>query len=411
MRAAATVLAHLSAVVALAAARVQSPPAPATQPAVQPPAVQAPAPARTKPPSAEQVAEARRAALARDPTRLPQAAAERWKDFDPQALRPESVPHEFIQARQSLGGGDLPATIVLLLAALEHEPDFPPALHQLGVVYFQLQRYGDALACFQRYLAVVPTRVADTRGLAHALYSLGRYAEARAHYERVLAAAPTDTEALRGLALARYRLGDVDGALADLTRVLERDPEHADAWTWKAQVLLDLDRADEARAAAEKARDLVPWSPRPWFVLASALTDLGRDPDARAARERFQLLSRVDQEIRRLESHLENEPGDVGARRALVNAQAEVGDRRSVRKNLARILADRPEDVSAHVFVLDVCDRIGDVEAGRLAARDLERVGAESATAWKRLEAWYGARRDRAKQIEAGERWRRASQP
>jgi len=349
--------------------------------------------------------------LSRDLSALPRAAAERWKDFDPKTLTPESVPREFLAAHAALETGDLPATVALLSGALEREPDFPPAWHQLGVVYFQLQRYGDARTCFERYLAVVPTRVADTRGLAHALYSLGRYEEARAHYERVIAAAPGDTEALRGLAITRYRLGDVDGALADLKRVLERDPSHADAWTWKSQVLLDLDRAEEARAAAEKARDLLPWSPRPWFALSAALTDLGLETEARAARERFQLLSRSDQEIRRLEAHLEHEPGDTGARRKLVEVEAQVGDRRSVRKNLARILADRPEDVAAHVFVLDVCDRIGDVEAGAMAARDLERVGADSVAAWKRLEAWYAARRDRTKQIEAGERWRRASQP
>ena len=356
-------------------------------------------------------AEARKLALARDPATLPRAAAGRWNAFDPKSVTPESVPKEFLEAHAALRASDLPAVVERLLAALEREPDYPPALHQLGVTYFQLQRYGDALACFERYLSVAPARVGDTRGLAHALYSLGRYAEARAHYQRVLQASPSDLEALRGYALSRYRLGDVDGALADLTRVLERDPAHADAWTWKSQLLLDLDKPEDARVAAEKARDLAPWSPRPWFALSAALNDLGREAEARAARERFQLLSRFDQEIRRLEARLELEPGDYAARRDLVSAQAEVGDRRSVRANLARLLAERPDDVPARIFALDVCDRIGDAEAAGLAARDLERVGQESVAAWKRLETWHAARRDRAKQIEAGERWRRATEP
>ncbi|MCY2960440.1 MAG: tetratricopeptide repeat protein [Planctomycetota bacterium] len=388
MKCAAAILLFLS----LGAAHAQVPPAPSVV-------------------RGEKPLDARKVALARDPATLPHAAAERWKDFDPKQVTPDSLPREFLQVRQALSGGDLPAAVSHLLDLLQREPDYPPALHQLGVTYFQLQRYGDARTCFERYLVVAPQRVGDTRGLAHTLYSLGRYEDALAHYERVLAAAPADVEALRGRALARYRLGDVAGALADLTRVLEREPEHADAWTWKSQVLLDLDQADAARAAAEKARDLAPWSPRPWFALSAALTDLGLEKEARAARERFQLLSSSDQEIRRLEAHLEHEPGDFRARRDLVNAQAEVGDRRSVRLNLARLLAERPEDAALRIFALDICDRIGDVEAGRLAARDLERVGADSAAAWKRLEAWYGARRDRAKQIEAGERWRRASQP
>lgn len=358
-----------------------------------------------------QIPSAREVALARDPAVLPRAEAERWKGFDPAKLAPEDWPREFIDAHADLKRGNLPAAIGHLYAALEASPDFPPALHQLGVVYFQLQRYGDARTCFERYVAVVPHRIGDTRGLAHALYSLGLYEEARTHYERVIAAASDDVEALRGLALARYRLGDVEGALADLTRVLEREPKHADAWTWKSQVLLDLDKPVDACAAAERARDLAPWSPRAWFALCSALNEMGREAEAHAARERFQMLSRFDQEIRRLQAHLEHEPGDSEARRALVNAQAEVGDRASVRANLARLMSDRPGDVAVRIYALDVCDKTGDKAAGDVAAQDLARVGKDSVSAWKRLETWYALRRDRTKQIEAGERWRRASQP
>lgn len=365
-------------------------------------------PARSEQPDP---ASARRAILARDPASLPRAAEGRWKDFDPRTLTPEAAPPEFLAAREALAAGDVPAALGRLHATLEREPDFPPALHQCGVLYFQLQRYGDARACFERYLAVAPARVAETRGLAHALYSLGRYAEARAHYERVLAAAPKDVETRRGLALSKYRLGDVDGALVDLTLVLERDPRHADAWTWKAQMLLDLDETEDALAAAEKARDLAPWSPRPWFALATALTDLGRDAEARTAQARFALLSRADQEIRRLEAHLELDPGDAPSRHELARALAEVGNRPALREQLGRLVAERPGDVPVRILALDLFDRAGDVEAGAVAARELARAGEDSVAAWKRLEVWYAARRDRAKQIEAGERWRRASRP
>ncbi len=349
----------------------------------------------------------RAAALTREPGSLPRAAPDRWKDFAPDRLEMSGLPPAFMDAHRALQVGDLPLVVARLQAALESEPDFPPAWHQLGVVYFRLQRYGDALTCFQRYLDVVPARVGDTRGLAHCLYSLGRYDEALAHYEKVLAAAPGDAEALRGRALARFRLGDGAGALADLEAFLQHEPAHADAWSWKAQVLLDLERAADAVPAAERARELAPWLPRAWFLLGQALSELGREDDARAARERFALLSRADQEIRRLEAHLEHEPHDVDARRRLVELQRSVGDVASVRANLARLALERPADVDLRIFALDVLDSLGDLEAGRLAARELERVGRDSIAAWKRLEAWYGRIRDRVKQVEAGERWRR----
>ena len=136
----------------------------AQAPALQAPTEQAPTELMGKP-AAIAVPDARRAVLARDPARLPRAAAERWKDFDPERLSPGSIPKAFLEALAALKDGDLPRTIACLATVLDAEPDFPPALHQLGVLYFQLQRYGDARTCFERYLEVAPSRIADTRGL------------------------------------------------------------------------------------------------------------------------------------------------------------------------------------------------------------------------------------------------------
>jgi tetratricopeptide (TPR) repeat protein len=352
-------------------------------------------------------AELAAAALALDPAALPRASAERWKDFDPLQPPPAQLRGALEAMRRALEQGDLPLVLHGLHAALRTEPDYPPALHQLGVVYFRLQRYGDALTAFARYLEAVPGRVADTRGLAHALHSLGRYEMARQHYERVLEAAPDDVEARRGLAVSLLRLGEAERARGELARVLEREPQHSEAWTWMAEAEWDLGRTEEALRAAQRARDLRPFAPRPWFLLAQSLGELGREEEARPARERFLLLSRADQAIRGLEAELELDPHDLSRRRALAELLRSVGDVAGVRKNLALAVRESPADVSLRIWALDALDALGDREGAQSAARELERVGAESVAAWRRLEAWYARIGDRARQLEAGERWRR----
>ena len=342
-----------------------------------------------------------------DPRTLPRAEAGRWKDFEPARLRAEDLPPRMRAVKSALETLDYPRALAELQATLRDAPDFPPAWHQLGVLYFRLQRYGDGATCLERYLEVAPQRVGDTRVLAHCYYSLGDYARARAHYERVLAVHPQEVEALRGHALARMRLGEPRPALAELEQVLELAPRHAEAWEWKAQILFDLEELEPALAAAQAAREIDPYSARAWFLLGRTCAELGRDEDAQAANRRFQELNGLASELRQVEGDLDYKPGDVALLERLATLRARTGDRTRTRADLARLFQAAPSALEPRRFGLQLLTSLGDFEAGRLVAQKLEQLGAEDAQSWKLLEQFYARAQDRTKQIEAGERYRR----
>lgn len=361
------------------------------------------------PPSEPAPQRAARAVLARDPRSLPRAPEGRWDGWSPDQPADAELARAQQRIAQASARDDLPAALEELYAALELAPDWPPALHQLGVLYFRLQRYGDAAAAFGRFVEVAPQLVGQTRGLGHALYSLGEWERARDHYARVLEALPSDADARFGLALCRMRLGDHERALEGLDQVLAADPEHAEAAIWRAQLLFDAGRSSEALEGAERARDLDPFEARPWFLLARVLFDLGRDEEAEAAHGRFEELDRVAQEARRLENDLEYAPADLGRLARLAELRAGVGDHERARRALARMLLVAPRDLELRLWQLDLLEAVGDETGARVAAEALEQALPDEARAWERLARFWGRRGDRGRQVRAGERYLRLS--
>lgn len=348
-------------------------------------------------------------ALRRDPHLLPHAAADRWKSFGDPPPRPEDIPNGMRTARAALLEQDLPAALTELYAVLDAEPDYPPALHQMGVLYFRLQRYSDAIEVFERFVQHVPSKVGETRTLGHCYYSLGDYARAKAHYERVLAAGPKEVEALRGLALSCMRLGDAPKALELLGQVVELEPKHADAWAWRAQILFDIGRSDEALTAATRARDLDPYEPRPWFLLGRILLDLGRDDEGAAAQSRYGELQSIGEELHSVEVGLEYGPHQLPLLMRMAQLRRATGDVARTRTALAHVLAERPADATLRIFALDLLEDMGDAEGARMAARSLEMSCPDDPAAWKRLEAYFTRQKDVPNQLRSGDRYRRLS--
>lgn len=346
------------------------------------------------------------AALRLDPRTLPRAAPGRWKDFDPSRME-KDLPAGMRDVAAALSRREYAGALLGLQRVLRAEPDYPPALHELGVVYFRLQRYGDSIVPMERYLEVLPERAADTRVLGHDYYSLGRYEDAARHYERVLAREPDMVEALRGLALARMRLGDPVRALAGLERVLELDPKHAEAAAWKAQILYDQEELEPALAAAKRARELDPYQPKPWFLLGRIEGELGRADEARAAQRRYEELQGATQAVRAIEAELRLRPHDAGLLERLVEAVRSTGNVPRTREALKRWASERPEAIEVHVRALSVLRGLGDVEGARQIASGLEQRFGERVEAWTALFDFYTATGDRAGQARAGERLRR----
>lgn len=346
-------------------------------------------------------------ALARDPATLPRASAQRWSAWKPTDPLPDALLAPMRDATRAYIEGDHATAVATYWSLLEREPDFPPALYQLGVAYFRLRRYGDCARTFERFLAAVPSAVGATQALAHSYYSLGEYERALAHYQAVLAADASSVEALRGFALSHLRLGNLERALELFDVCLVKSPAHLEARFWRAQVLFDLERMDEARAAAEAARDLDPFDPRPWFLLSQVLFALGDESAADAAQKRFTELNLHTQKVRTLEGLLLYEPKRTELWRRLYDVERSAGNSAGARDSVERCLKSLPRDLSVRVFAMQALRELGERERALEVADGVERDFAEVAEAWLSLRDFYGVVNDRVRQVRAGERYLR----
>jgi predicted Zn-dependent protease len=91
----------------------------------------------------------------------------------------------------------------------------------------------------------------------------------------------------------------------------------------------------------------------------------------------------------------------------IVELHRKAGDIPRTRTALAHVLAERPTDVALRILALDVLEDLHDEDGARVAAKSLESVGADDASAWKRLEEYYARLKDLQNQLRAGERYRR----
>ena len=109
-----------------------------------------------------------------------------------------------------------------------------------GNALFALQRFVEALACYEKAEEIEPPRIAD-------LSNKGKTLEA---------------------------LGWVNEALACYDRILEIDPQYAVAWIRKGDALRDASRCEEAVACYDKALESNPRASRAWFGKFGALIEL-----------------------------------------------------------------------------------------------------------------------------------------
>ncbi len=84
----------------------------------------------------------------------------------------------------------------------------------------------------------------------------GKLEEAVACYQKALALDPAYTDALHGLAQAFYAKGDFDSCIATARRILEVDPEDVLAYTSISRAYQRKGMIPEAEEAGNKARVL-----------------------------------------------------------------------------------------------------------------------------------------------------------
>jgi tetratricopeptide (TPR) repeat protein len=163
-----------------------------------------------------------------------------------------TLPDAMKRAVAAYERGQLHEADRLARAIVSVKGDYFEALHLIAVINWRQNRFDEALASYDRALAVRPDAEAlSNRGVT--LRELKRFDEALASYDRALAVRPDYVEALNNRGNTLRELKRFDEALASYDRALALRPDYAEALSNRGTLLYELKRFDEALASFDRA--------------------------------------------------------------------------------------------------------------------------------------------------------------
>ncbi|HLG83312.1 MAG TPA: tetratricopeptide repeat protein [Bradyrhizobium sp.] len=260
----------------------------------------------------------------------------------------------------------------MLARAAALRPEIAEIHNDRGVILAANGRLTEALACFEKALALKSGYPEARANLARSLRSLGRLDEAARQFESVLREAPQAVPVHLELAATLEAAGDPAQAEQHLRQALALQPGFFEACLHLARLLQTQHRAADALEFAERAAALRPDS-------AGALNNLGNV---------LRALGRSEQAIARYADALRIDPNFVMAHYncgLVLRSQARIAE---AREHFARAFALQPQALEAELALCMAelpplyetpaeIDQCRTAYAERLAqlALDVERAG------------------------------------
>jgi tetratricopeptide (TPR) repeat protein len=167
--------------------------------------------------------------------------------------------------------------------SLAIKPDFYEAWDNLGIALFELGRYEEAIASYDKALAINPNfhYAWDNRG--DALSELGKYKEAIDSYDKALAIKSDDRYAWDNRGDALSELGRYEEAIGSYDKALAIKPDDHDTLNNRGISLDELLRYEEAIASYDKALAIKPNFHYAWNNRGDSLRQLLRYEEALAS--------------------------------------------------------------------------------------------------------------------------------
>ena len=123
---------------------------------------------------------------------------------------------------------------------IDLEPKNEMNHYYLGLTYFKLQRYDEAIAAFQQGLAVKPDFAHAWFQIGSAYFNQKKFKEASAAYKKYAEFTPTDPSGWLSIGVCYMQLKDHESALEPLKKCVELKADNAVAWYNLAIVYINL---------------------------------------------------------------------------------------------------------------------------------------------------------------------------
>jgi Flp pilus assembly protein TadD len=172
------------------------------------------------------------------------------------ALRPNSPGVHLNLGTALWKGGQLDEAIACYQKAIALDAKYAPAHNNLGLALQRAGKVDEAIACFREALALVPTYARAHNNLGAALGRKGKVDEPIACFREALALAPKLAPAHNNLGLALEGTGKVDQAIACFRKAIELVPAEAEAHCNLGHALLVRGDFAEALAPLKRGHEL-----------------------------------------------------------------------------------------------------------------------------------------------------------
>ena len=143
-----------------------------------------------------------------------------------------------------------------------------------GEIFSLYQRFEEALASYDKAVAIFPRLAEAWCNRGNSLRELKRFDEAMESYERAIAIRPDFADALSNRSMILHDYRRYDEALESCDRALKARPDHINALNNRAESLRDLKRFEEAMVSFKRLSELQPNHPHAFSGAASCAVNL-----------------------------------------------------------------------------------------------------------------------------------------